>query len=98
MRTLMIPAPDWSLVSRRRLLVGGLALAGWCRPGATVASSLDELWRCGTSDCPGYTYDPRRGDDVFGILAGTPFQQLPEDWVCPRCGSSKDGFYLLGQR
>ncbi len=27
-----------------------------------------------------------------GIPAGTPFEDLPADWVCPRCRQGKDKF------
>ena len=27
-----------------------------------------------------------------GIAAGTPFEDIPEDWVCPICQVSKDMF------
>jgi len=40
----------------------------------------------------GYTYDPAQGDLDNGITAGTPFEQIPDDWVCPVCGASKDQF------
>ena len=40
----------------------------------------------------GYVYDPANGDPDAGIAPGTPFEQIPEDWVCPVCGVSKDMF------
>jgi len=40
----------------------------------------------------GYVYDPEIGDPESGISPGTPFEELPEDWVCPVCGASKDEF------
>jgi flavin reductase (DIM6/NTAB) family NADH-FMN oxidoreductase RutF/rubredoxin len=40
----------------------------------------------------GYTYDPEAGDPDGGIKPGTPFEELPDDWVCPVCGASKDQF------
>ena len=40
----------------------------------------------------GYVYDPAAGDPDSGVPAGTPFEQIPEDWVCPVCGASKDQF------
>jgi len=40
----------------------------------------------------GYVYDPEEGDDTADIPAGTPFEDLPEDWVCPECGAAKDMF------
>jgi rubredoxin len=40
----------------------------------------------------GYVYDPAEGDADGGIDPGTAFEDLPEDWVCPICGASKDEF------
>jgi len=40
----------------------------------------------------GYIYDPELGDLDGGIKPGTPFEKLPDDWVCPVCGASKDQF------
>jgi rubredoxin len=40
----------------------------------------------------GYVYDPAEGDPSQGIEPGTPFEDLPDDWVCPDCGVSKDEF------
>lgn len=40
----------------------------------------------------GYVYDPAKGDPDNGIAAGTSFEDLPEDWVCPICGMGKDSF------
>jgi len=40
----------------------------------------------------GYEYDPAAGDPEHNIPAGTSFDKLPEDWVCPVCGVGKDQF------
>ncbi len=40
----------------------------------------------------GYVYDPAKGDPEHGIPAGTAFEDLPDDWRCPRCKQSKDKF------
>jgi rubredoxin len=40
----------------------------------------------------GYVYDPDIGDPESNISPGTPFEKLPESWVCPVCGASKDQF------
>ena len=40
----------------------------------------------------GYTYDPEVGVPEAGIEPGTPFEDLPGDFVCPVCGVSKDNF------
>lgn len=46
-------------------------------------------WRC--IAC-GYIYDPAVGDPDGGIAAGTAFEDIPEDWVCPECGVGKEDF------
>lgn len=40
----------------------------------------------------GYIYDPELGDHNGGIEPGTPFAEIPDDWMCPVCGVSKDEF------
>ncbi len=40
----------------------------------------------------GYVYDPEKGDPDSGIVPGTPFDKLPDDWVCPICGAGKEEF------
>ncbi len=48
-----------------------------------------EKYKC--SVC-GYVYDPAVGDPDNGIKPGTSFKSLPDSWVCPLCGASKDEF------
>jgi rubredoxin len=43
-------------------------------------------------DVCGYIYDPAVGDPDNGVVAGTAFEKLPDDWVCPMCGASKESF------
>lgn len=43
-------------------------------------------------DICGWEYDPAQGLPGKGIAPGTPFEDLPEDFVCPECGASKDDF------
>ncbi len=40
----------------------------------------------------GYVYDPAVGDPKQGIPVGTPFEELPDDWHCPRCKRPKEKF------
>lgn len=44
--------------------------------------------------CPicGFTYNETLGRPEDGIVTGTPWQALPEDWVCPLCGAPKSVF------
>ena len=40
----------------------------------------------------GYVYSPEEGDPEGDIAPGAPFDDLPEDWVCPFCGVGKEEF------
>ncbi|MDA8156593.1 MAG: rubredoxin [Actinomycetota bacterium] len=48
-----------------------------------------QKWRCIVCD---YVYEPENGDPDSGIVPGTPFEELPLDWMCPICGAGKDQF------
>ena len=48
-----------------------------------------EKWLC--TPC-GYVYNEAEGDVDSGIAPGTKFEDIPESWVCPVCGLSKDQF------
>ena len=39
-----------------------------------------------------YVYNPELGDPDNGIKPGTPFEEIPGDWVCPICGVGKEEF------
>lgn len=65
-------------------------------PPATVEIDYEIVSKTATgkyvcSIC-GYVYDPAVGDPDNGIPAGTPFEELPDDWHCPRCRQGKDKF------
>ncbi len=49
-------------------------------------------WKC--TIC-GYIYDPEKGDPEHEINAGVPFDDLPEDWVCPICFAQRKDFEKL---
>jgi rubredoxin len=40
----------------------------------------------------GYVYDPAEGDPDGGVAAGTTFEAITDDWVCPVCGAPKSEF------
>jgi rubredoxin len=40
----------------------------------------------------GYIYDPEKGHPDTGVAPGTPWEDVPEDWVCPLCGVDKSEF------
>lgn len=46
-------------------------------------------------DVCGYIYDPSEGDPESHVIPGTPWEQLPVNWVCPVCGAPKEHFTPL---
>lgn len=40
----------------------------------------------------GYIYNPAVGDPDGGIAPGTAFEDIPDDWFCPDCGTTKEDF------
>lgn len=49
-------------------------------------------WRCNFCS---HVYDERFGDPDSGIAAGTRFEDIPEDWICPECGAGKSDYVLV---
>jgi len=43
----------------------------------------------------GHVYDEALGDDAAGLAAGTRWEDIPEDWMCPDCGATKGDFTLM---
>jgi nitrite reductase (NADH) large subunit len=56
---------------------------------STPSETSVEKYEC--TAC-GYIYDPAEGDPEHGIPKGTPFEKMPDDWVCPLCGMGKERF------
>jgi rubredoxin/flavin reductase (DIM6/NTAB) family NADH-FMN oxidoreductase RutF len=50
---------------------------------------LMQKYRCVVCN---YIYDPAVGDPDGGIKPGTPFEKIPDTWVCPICGADKSQF------
>ena len=48
-------------------------------------------------DVCGYVYDEAVGDPDKGIPAGTKWEDLPEDFVCPICGSGAEEFVEVSE-
>lgn len=43
----------------------------------------------------GYVYDESKGDPENNIAPNTLWADVPDDWVCPDCGVTKDDFDLI---
>ena len=55
-------------------------------------SKNKEQYKC--SVC-GYIYDQEKGDPSQGIAPGTKFEDLPENWHCPKCKAPKSKFQKI---
>jgi len=42
----------------------------------------------------GFSYDEAIGLPEHGLPAGTRWQDIPQDWVCPDCGTPKARFEM----
>jgi rubredoxin len=42
-----------------------------------------------------HIYDERFGEPDSGIAPGTLFESIPDSWVCPECGATKDDYDLI---
>jgi rubredoxin len=43
----------------------------------------------------GFLYDEAQGLPEHCIAPGTRWEDIPEDWVCPDCGTPKDMFEMV---
>ena len=43
----------------------------------------------------GFSYDEALGLPEHGIAPGTRWADIPDDWVCPDCGTPKSGFEMI---
>ena len=87
---------------QRTVLFGGL---GWTSNGTI---DLGDTWEwdgaswihvsnAGPSPRHGHgmVYDPDVGDPDGGVVPGTAFEDIPDDWFCPVCGARKRDFSRL---
>jgi rubredoxin len=54
----------------------------------------DEMYQCQGSNC-GYIYNPDKGCRKGKVPAGVCFDEIPENYRCPSCGSGKKMFRPL---
>jgi rubredoxin len=59
-----------------------------------MTSSKSKKWECELCE---FIYDPELGDPDSGIVPGTAFADIPDDWYCPVCGARKADFTPLSE-
>jgi rubredoxin len=43
----------------------------------------------------GFSYDEALGLPEHGLAPGTRWEDIPDDWVCPDCGTPKNQFEMV---
>lgn len=43
----------------------------------------------------GFMYDEAVGMPEEGIPAGTRWEDVPQDWICPECSATKQDFEMI---
>lgn len=52
-------------------------------------------FRCWMCVLCGWIYDESVGDPPSGLAAGTRWEDVPDDWLCPDCGVGKSEFDMV---
>ena len=91
-------------IHRRDVLKAMGAALLLATPGAASSAKAASAtrWTCTNQDCDPYIYDPSLGaenvtDSDRPIPPGVPFEDLPDDWVCPVCGDPKSHFLPMSR-
>ena len=63
--------------------------------GIPILPNAMQKYRCTYCE---YIYDPVSGDPEHNVGRYTPFDALPDDWVCPVCGRGKWAFDAMKEQ
>jgi rubredoxin len=61
-------------------------------PGPVADAPAYKVWLCVVC---GFVYNERDGWPAEGIPPGTPWEDIPDDWLCPDCGAGKSNFEMI---
>ena len=61
----------------------------------THSTLADDPWLQYICHACGYIYDEVVGDPDEGLAPGTRWADVPDDWVCPDCGTAKSDFDMV---
>ena len=78
----------WKALSFLLMVIVALGLGYKNFQGEKTEGQMYECIECK------YIYNPKYGNEKAGVKPGTPFEELPDNWVCPVCGESKDMFEI----
>ena len=61
----------------------------------TILCEHDRIMKTWMCLICGWIYDEAAGLPEEGIAPGTPWEQVPMNWVCPECGARKEDFEMV---
>lgn len=61
----------------------------------TILCEHDRIMKTWMCLICGWIYDEAAGSPEEGIAPGTPWEQVPMNWVCPECGARKEDFEMV---
>lgn len=70
---------------------------GWLQSAHCIQAELADVTEFRTWMCLicGWIYDEAAGVPEEGIPAGTRWEDVPMNWVCPECGARKEDFEMV---
>ena len=72
--------------------MGAWLQSNHCIQAGLITVNEFRTWMCLTC---GWIYDEAAGSPEEGIPAGTRWEDVPMNWVCPECGARKDDFEMV---
>jgi rubredoxin len=59
---------------------------------APITDAPFKTWQCILC---GFVYSEAEGMPEEGIVAGTRWADVPDDWICPDCSTGKSDFEMM---
>ncbi len=85
-------ARQWALAPLPETTVKAVAQEEACACAAAAAADLGPSMQC--SVCQ-WIYDPAKGEPLQDVAPGTPWSEVPDNFLCPECSLGKDVFDVL---
>jgi rubredoxin len=63
--------------------------------GAGILSVNDNEYKVWMCIICGWIYEEEKGAPEEGLKPGTRWDDVPEDFICPDCGASKEDFEMI---
>ena len=85
-------ARQWALAPLPEATVKAASKEEECACAAAAAADLGPSMQC--SVCQ-WIYDPAKGEPLQDVAPGTPWSDVPDNFLCPECSLGKDVFDVL---